>query len=102
MDIISDREIDRLEREAQKQERETYGICPIMGVGGHQCNSGCEWYIKDQGCAISVIAKNIGYGGEVTRTIDMELQGIKRISDIEIHDRITALETQIASQKVNI
>lgn len=62
MDIISDREIDRLEREAQKQERETYGICPIMGVGGHQCNSGCEWYIKDQGCAISVIAKNIGYG----------------------------------------
>jgi len=47
-----------------------YGICPIMGVGGHQCEPDCAWYIEGQGCAIpviarstAIIAKKIGYLG---------------------------------------
>ena len=35
-----------------------YGICPLMGVGGHQCTLDCEWYIENDGCAMAVIARN--------------------------------------------
>ena len=52
-------QIDSLERQAEKQDREPSGMCPLMGIGGHLCTPDCAWYIKGRGCAVSIIARDI-------------------------------------------
>lgn len=52
-------QIDYLEREAEKQDKVTYGMCPLVGLGGHICNPDCAWYIKGRGCAVAIIARDI-------------------------------------------
>lgn len=58
---LTEAQIDRLERQAEKQDKETYGMCPLMGIGGHLCNPECAWYIKGRrACAITVLARDSG------------------------------------------
>ena len=54
-------QIDSLERQAEKQDREPSGMCPLMGIGGHLCTPDCAWYIKGRrSCAITVLARDMG------------------------------------------
>ena len=58
---LTEAQIDRLERQAEKQDKETYGMCPLMGSTGHLCNTDCAWYIKERrGCAIAILARDSG------------------------------------------
>jgi hypothetical protein len=57
MDVLKHR-IRELEGIIEKNDQKTSGMCPLMGVSGHLCNSDCAWYIKGRGCAVAIIARD--------------------------------------------